>query len=141
MGDGCGGCPYHKFPYDAQPPILIDGKRDILTFTCKEDVWNIVDLLIKEINESNKKGKEFDVAQSINAQVPFFACRNILFDKNIQRDIQRYIYCKELGISPFKGHYGDHPALWIDRFFLIKSSFAKKESLMAKKMKKDNKGK
>ena len=138
MGETCGGCHYHKFPYKAQIPITteVDRTRE---FTCKEDVWDIVDLLIKEVNENNKKGKAFDVATSINAQLPFFACRNHIFDKEIQSDIERYIYCKELGISPYKGNYGEHPANWIDTFFIIKSSFARRESSQIDKIK-NNKG-
>ena len=127
MGNGCGGCPYHEFPYEAQPPILIDGKRVYQTFTCKEDVWEIVDLLIEEVYENNKKGKEFDVAQSINSQLPFFACRNIVYDKEIQRDIQRYVYCKDNNVSPYEGDYGKQPALWVEKYFIIKAAFAKKE--------------
>ncbi len=80
------------------------------------------------MHEINKKGKEFDLTKSINAQLPFFSCRNIFFDKEIQRDIQRYIYCKETNVPPYKGGYDEQPALWVDRFFLIKQAFAKKES-------------
>ena len=104
-----------------------------MTFSCKEDVWNIIDLLIKEVHETNEKGKEFDTAKSINAQLPFFACRNHLFDKEIQKDIQRYIYCKELGISPYKGSYGEQPARWVDMFFLIKNALAKREASQIEK--------
>ena len=132
MGDNCGGCPYHEFPYDAQLPIITNGIREIKTFTCKDDVWSVVELLIKEIYEVNDKGKEFDVAQSINAQLPFFTCKNIVFDKEIQRDIQRYIYCNETGVPPYKGDYNDQPALWLDRYFLIKKAFAKRESKVIK---------
>ena len=83
----------------------------------------------------NTKGKEFDVSESINAQLPFFSCRNHIFTKEIQRDIQRYVYCKELGIHPYGGSYGNQPAVWVDTFFIIKSSFAKKESLQINRMK------
>ena len=60
-----------------------------MTFTSKEDVWNVIDLLIEEVNEQNEKGKEFDVAKSIYSQLPFFCCINVVFDKEIQKDIQR----------------------------------------------------
>ena len=59
--------------------------------------------------------------------MPFFTCKNHLLDKNIQKDIARYIYCKDLGISPYKGSYGEQPANWVDSFFVIKNAFAKKE--------------
>ena len=132
MGDNCGGCPYHEFPYDAQLPIIINGVRETKTFTCENDVWHVVELLIEEIYEINDKGKEFDVAQSIKSQLPFFTCKNIVFDKEIQKDIQRYIYCNETGVPPYKGDYNDQPALWLDRYFLIKKAFAKRESKVIK---------
>ena len=132
MGDVCGGCPYHDFPYEAQIPIFVDGVMEIRTFTCKDDVWNVVELLIKEVHNNNKKGKEFDVAQSVNAQLPFFTCKNIVFDTEIQKDIQRYIYCNETGVPPYEGGYDNQPALWLDRYFIIKKAFAKKENRVIK---------
>ena len=116
-------------------PIIQDGNREVVTFTSKEDVWNVIDLLIKEINENNQKGREFDMAESINAQLPFFCCRNIIFEKEIQRDIQRYIYCKDNNVPPYAGAYGDQPALWVETYFLIKSAFAKKEKSVIDKSK------
>jgi hypothetical protein len=139
LGQVCGGCPYHQFPYKAQPPILIDGKRDFITFTCKEDVWNVIDLLIEEVHENNKKGKEFDVSQSINAQLPFFTCRNHLSDIDIQKDINRYIYCSEFNIPPYKGSYGEQPSLWSQKAFVIKNAIAKKEKNLIEKTKKEKK--
>ena len=109
------------------------------TFVCKEDVYDVVDLLIQEVKDNNlKRGSEFDIAESVNAQLPFFACRNILLDKDIQKDIKRYIYCKELGVSPYDGDYGKHPAKWVDRFFVIKNSFAKLEKKYIAKAKRKN---
>ena len=139
MGDTCGGCRFHTFPYDAQPSVLIDGKRDIKTFTRKEDVWKIVDLLIEEVYENNKKGREFDVSESINAQLPFFTCRNHLLDESIQKDISRYIYCKDFNVPPFKGSYGQQPSIWTQKTFIIKQALAKREKIAMDKAKKDNK--
>ena len=139
MGDTCGGCNFHTFPYNAQAPILINGERINKTFTCKEDVWEIIDLLIEEVHEHNKKGKEFDVAQSINAQLPFFTCKNYLLDSDIQKDISRYMYCKEFNVPPFKGTYGEQPSIWAQKTFIIKNALAKKEKTMIDKVKKDNK--
>ena len=88
----------------------------------------VVDLIIAETKEFNEsQGKEFDVARSVSAQMPFFACSNIFFDRNIQKDIQRYIYCEKFGIPPYKGSYGEQPAKWVGRAFAIKAALAKKE--------------
>jgi len=86
-----------------------------------------------------EKGTEFDITQSINAQLPFFTCRNIFIDKGIQRDIKRYVYCKDLGVSPYKGSFNEHPAIWIDKYFLIKQSFAKVEKNQIAEAKRKNK--
>ena len=104
-----------------------------------EDVWDVVDLLIKEIYENNQKGKEFDVAQSINAQLPFFTCRNIMLDNSIQRDIQRYIYCNETSVPPYSGGFDNQPALWLERYFIIKNALAKRDNTLIEKSKKKDK--
>ena len=99
----------------------------------------VVDLIIAETKEFNEsQGKEFDVARSVSAQMPFFACNNIFFDKSIQKDIQRYIYCEKFGIPPYKGSYGEQPAKWVLRAFAIKSALAKKEKRELENVKQHN---
>tara|TARA_R100000808_G_C2155003_1_gene166599 strand:- start:11388 stop:11816 length:429 start_codon:yes stop_codon:yes gene_type:complete len=127
LGGRCGGCPYHSFPYEAQIPIIIKGKRETRTFTCKEDVFDVIELLAQECYDNIESGMDVDIAQSIKTQIPFFACLNILFDKSIYKDVQRYLYCEKLKVPPFKGTYGEQPAKWVDRFFKIKAAFAKME--------------
>ena len=104
-----------------------------------EDVWEIIDLLIEEVKEINKEGNDFDITQSINAQLPFFTCMNNIIDKDIQKDIQRYVYCKDLSTSAYKGTYGEQPALWIDKYFIIKKAFSKLESKQIAKAKSEKK--
>ena len=124
----CGGCQYETYPYTAQVPVSIDGKYPTWEFRSDKDVWKVVDLLIEEVRETNEsKGTEFDITQSINAQLPFFACRHILFDKQIQKDIQRYRYCEKFGISPYEGDFGKQPCLWVDKANVIRNAFAKLE--------------
>lgn len=108
--------------------MRINGKCETRTFECSEDVWDVIDLIIEETREFNEeKGKGFDIAKSVNAQLPFFTCNNLLLNREDQKDIARYIYCKEFGIQPYKGSYGEQPASWVDRAFVIKSALAKKE--------------
>ena len=140
MGGSCGGCPYHNFPYEADVPILINGKRIKKVFACKDDVWKIVDLLIEEVHINNQGGNEFDISQSINAQLPFFTCKNIVIDKEIQRDIKRYVYCKDLGVSPYSGNFGEQPSRWVNKYFIIKKAFAKLEKDTINKAKANTKG-
>lgn len=109
-------------------PIIIDGKRETRLFESKKDVWDVIDLLIEEAKEFNEKqGKDFDLCQSILSQLPFFACPNVLMDKNIHKDIERYIYCEKFGLPPYKGSYGDQPYRWVNRSFAIKVALAKRE--------------
>ena len=109
-------------------PIVIDGKRETRLFESKKDVWDVIDLLIEEAKEFNEKqGKDFDLCQSILSQLPFFACPNVLMDKDIHKDIERYIYCEKFGLPPYKGSYGDQPYRWVNRSFAIKVALAKRE--------------
>ena len=86
-----------------------------------------------------REGTEFDITQSINAQLPFFSCMNIFIDNSIQKDIKRYVYCKDLGVSPYKGSFDEHPAIWVDKYFLIKKAFAKMEKTQIAEVKRKNK--
>ena len=59
--------------------------------------------------------------------MPFFCCPNVIHDREMQRDIERYIYCEQFGISPYPGSYGEQPAKWVDRVFIIKNTLAKRQ--------------
>jgi len=129
LNQGCGGCQYESYPYKAQLPVMIDGKRPIWEFKSDKDVWKAIDLIIEETKQFNEKSnKEFDIGDSVYSQLPFFGCKNILFNKNIQKDIERYIYCEKFNIAPFNGSYGEQPFLWVETSFLIRKYMAKLES-------------
>ena len=98
------------------------------TFTSDEDVWNVIDLLIEETKEANREGKNFNIAESVMAQLPFFACNNLILNKDAQKDISRYIYSKDFGISPYKGSYGEQPQRWIEKSFTIKNLIERQKS-------------
>ena len=138
LGEPCGGCQYESYPYKAQLTIRVDGKQPKKEVTCDKDVWDVIELLIEEVNDVNQeKGKEFDVLSSINSQLPFFGCRNIFFDRIIQKDIQRYLYCEKFGTSPYEGDYGQQPCLWVDKANIIRNTFAKLEKTNIDKAKKN----
>ncbi len=119
-------------------PICIDGKYEIRIFKCAEDVWEVIDLLINEAKEYNEKGKAFDIGKSVNAQLPFFCCRNIIQSKELQKDVERYIYSEQFGIPPYNGSYGEQPAKWVDKAFIIKNTLAKKQKDQIDVTRKDN---
>ena len=108
-------------------PVKVDGKYETKTFSKKEDIFEVIDLLIKETKEINAKGKEFDLALSVKSQLPFFCCINKVLDSEMQKDIKRYIYCQTFKVPPFEGGYGNQPADWVDKSFIIKNAFAKLE--------------
>ena len=119
---------YHTYPYKARIPILIDGKYETRIFTSKKDIDSVIKLLINEVREINKEGKDFNIAESIVKQLPFFACINTLLDKQSQKDISRYVYSESFGISPYRGSYGEQPAKWVEKSFLIKSIIERKKT-------------
>ena len=136
LNDGCGGCSYESYPYKAQLPVKIDGKYETWEFKSDDDVFKVIDLIIEEVKEFNEtSGKSFDVSESVVSQMPFFACRNILFDKDIQKDVQRYLYCEKFNVPPYEGGYGSQPYLWVEKAFLIRKYLAKLESREIKKAK------
>ena len=136
LNDGCGGCTYESYPYKAQLPVKIDGKRETWEFKSDDDVFKVIDLIIEETKEFNETGgKSFDISESVISQMPFFACRNILFDKDIQKDVQRYLYCEKFNVPPYEGGYNNQPCLWVEKAFLIRKYLAKLESREIKKAK------
>ena len=135
MDNWCEGCDFHEFPYKAEVPILIDGKRERKIFRCEEDVQDVIKLLIEETREINSKGKSFDVGLSVSKQLPFFSCMNILYDKDAQKYVEKYIYCQNFNIAPYDGDFADQPKKWVDRAFIIKKALAKREESMINKQK------
>ena len=136
LNDGCGGCTYESYPYKAQLPVKIDGKYETWEFKSDDDVFKVIDLIIEEVKEFNETGgKSFDISESVVSQMPFFACRNVLFDKDIQKDVQRYLYCEKFNVPPYEGGYNNQPCLWVEKAFLIRKYLAKLESREIKKAK------
>jgi hypothetical protein len=115
----CEGCRFHTYPYEAQIPILIDGKYETRHFISNDDVWLVIDLLTKETEQTNTEGRSFNIAESVMAQLPFFACTNMMLDRESQKDISRYMYSKQFKISPYSGSYGEQPKKWVEKSFML----------------------
>lgn len=119
---------------------MINGERETRTFKSKEDVWDVVDILVQETQDFNDaEGKDFDISTSVMNQIPFFACPNIFFDPSIHKDIERFIYCEKFGIPPYSGSFGEQPHKWVARSFAIRKALAKKEKVTMNAMKKGQK--
>ena len=110
---------YHEYPYEAQIPILIEGKYKTRTFTSSDEVWDVIRLLIDETKQHIKEGSNLHIAKSVMAQLPFFACTNIMLDENAQKDISRFMYARQFKISPHKGSYGEQPKKWVEKSFML----------------------
>ena len=93
-----------------------------------DDVWAVANLIIEETTQiSQEQGKSFDVAESLVAQIPFFACPSKFMDISLHTDIERYTYCEKFNIPPYEGSYDNQPAKWVRRAFAIRKALAKKE--------------
>ena len=138
MSDGCGGCQYCEFPYEAQIPVNTGNGYEIREFKSQNDVWAVIDLITQETKRFNEeKGKEFDVAKSIASQIPFFGCFNHIRDDKYLKLLNKYLYCTETGTPAHNGCYGEQPARWVQYFFIIKNAMAKKMNNVKEKAKKD----
>ena len=139
MSDGCGGCLYCDFPYEAQLPVKTDKGYETRLFESIDDIWDVIDLIIKETRELNETtGKGFDVNKNIITQIPFFACFNHLIDPSYSKLIEQYLYCTETGTPAYPGSYGEQPVKWVKLFFIIKNAIAKKQAMIQEKEKKKN---
>tara|TARA_A100001515_G_scaffold134619_2_gene124876 strand:- start:767 stop:1153 length:387 start_codon:yes stop_codon:yes gene_type:complete len=127
---------YHKYPYEAQIPILIDGKYETRTFTSDSDVWDVIELLISETKEEMEKGRSLNVAGSVMVQLPFFSCKNIIYNEESQKDISRFMYSRQFNISPYKGSYGEQPKKWIEKSFLLSNLIEREKAKALKNGKK-----
>ena len=73
-----------------------EGEADLSKNTQKEDLALIYSLMKMldpssplregETKQMNSKGNEFDVAKSVNSQLPFFACSNRILKNQHQKD-------------------------------------------------------
>ena len=110
---------HHEYTYKAQIPILIEGKYETRTFTSSDEVWDVIRFLIDETKQHIKEGSNLHIAESVMAQLPFFACSNVVLNKNAQKDISRFMYARQFKISPYKGSYGEQPKKWVEKSFIL----------------------
>jgi hypothetical protein len=140
LSDGCGGCRYCDFPYEAQLPVKTENGYEKRTFKSVEDIWAVIDLIAQETKELNKQaGNNFDVSKSISSQIPFFACVNKVRDDKYLKLLNKYVYCTETNTPAYSGSYGDQSSRWVQYFFIIKNALAKKEQEMHEKVKREAK--
>tara|TARA_X000000950_G_scaffold26460_1_gene28525 strand:+ start:628 stop:1041 length:414 start_codon:yes stop_codon:yes gene_type:complete len=133
IDDWCEGCKYSTFPYKAKLPLKKN--NNIHTFASVDDIWYVIKLLKEELEEHNTTSKKkFSLHETVISHLPFFACQNQILDKEHQSDIQRYLYCKKMGVSPYPGSYGNHPKRWIVKCNVIEKMLNYIESKEYRKM-------
>jgi len=123
---------YHTYPYKTQIPVLIEGKYETRTFTSKDDVWEVIDLIIAETKEENEKGSSFNIASSVMAQLPFFACSNVIMDQKAQQDISRFMYVRNFNVPAYNGSYGEQPKKWVEKSFLLNNLIERQKAKVMK---------
>tara|TARA_Y100000401_G_C8324565_1_gene227374 strand:- start:312 stop:530 length:219 start_codon:yes stop_codon:yes gene_type:complete len=58
----------------------------------------------------------------VSTQLPFFTCINNFRSNRYDKEVNKYFYCKEFGVPPFKGVYEDTPVKWITITTIIKQA-------------------
>ena len=113
---------FKDFPYTTHGIISgEDGTKSEETFTNTEDVLNYALRLKKESENFHKeKATAYKVALDVFEQLGFFTFIGHLVDSDSQKDIKRYLYTTETKTPPYKGDFGDQPAIWVDKYFMIK---------------------
>lgn len=114
------------------------GKREKIKFKEMKDVWDYIFLLKEESDEKMKKGSEFKTLTNIYEQLPFFCCVNKLLDIEYQHDIYRYTYCKETNTPPYAGAYDEIPALWLNKYSIIKTALMIRENQLRERARNAN---
>ena len=119
----CGGkdCSYHTYPYEIKN-ILNDNELKMINFKNDDDVWDYIALLCEESKEHRRNGSSFSILKDIWEQLPFFTCVNTIINEKDQKDIAKYIYCKDTNTPPHKGSFGDTPHIWIQKYYIIKQA-------------------
>lgn len=134
------GCRLHEFPYTVKSIILDkDKKYPKVTFNNVDDVWKYYAMLEEDLKR-NSQGNG-DIAEDMYHSLPFFACKNVFIDPKMQKMIDMFIYCKETGIAPYKGSYGDQPKTWTDYYFIIYNAMQTRNKIKQKQYDKEQKKK
>ena len=112
---------------------------EIIKFNNKDDVLDYIQLLKKESEEHRGKGNNFSTLNNVYEQLPFFCCNNNILDSYCQKDISRYIYSIDTNTQPYRGSYGEIPATWVSKYYIIKQALELRANKLREKAKNGNK--
>ena len=133
MSSVCEGCNYHDFPYKATLPIKSSGGYPIQQFNSLEDVKAMIPSLVNEAIEYGCP----DVNYAVYNQLGSFSCTSLFLDAQSQKDIKKYLFCKDFNIPPSSGSYEEQQNKTIQKFTIIKSAISKLEEMQQKKMERE----
>ena len=107
----------------------------MVAYNSEDDVWEMIRDLYAESKDINSDDS-FDPILDVFYQVSYFCCPNIILDNEIQKDIQRYIYCEDTKTPPYPGNYGDVPVKWMNIHFILRNAVAISQNEERKKYQK-----
>tara|TARA_Y100001963_G_scaffold98545_1_gene135569 strand:+ start:30689 stop:31096 length:408 start_codon:yes stop_codon:yes gene_type:complete len=115
-------CRFHNpvYPYKVKN-ICNDLKGKKVEFSNSDDIWDYILLLYSESEERTKNGSSFLPVTDVWDQLPFFVCKNFIYNEKDQTDIKKFLYCSESKTPPYKS-LQDTPNLWVDKYFIIKQT-------------------
>ena len=128
-------CNFEVFPYTVRSTIKNPktNKLDTIEFKNMDDIWAYIGVLWQEAYNHTKSVK--GAFKSVYMQLPFFCCINKFIDESMQKDIERYIYCEDTKTPAFPGSFGQIPAIWMEKHFIIKQSLAILQEIKTDKLK------
>ncbi len=94
----------------------------MVTISNDDELWDYIWKLKEESEFVSKSGNSLNILNNIYEQLPFFVCNNKILDRDCQKDIAKYAYCKDTNTPPYSGSYQDTPSLWINKYYNIKSA-------------------
>ena len=121
LEQSCGGCKFCEMPYEFTS-IIEEDNGLIIEIKDEKTLWSYISRLKKEANELSKNGSDQNIIYNVFEQLPFFCCTNNLVDEDAQYNIKKYIYCDKTKIPAYPGNFGDQPARWIERYFIIENA-------------------
>jgi len=133
----CEGCNYHNFPYEARLPISSSKGYPIQKFNSLDDVKSYIPSLVNEAVEYGCP----DVNYAVYNQLGTFSCTSLFLNNYSQKDIGKYLFCKDFNIPPSDGSYESQPYKTLQKFNIIKSAIGKLEEMQHRKMQKERAGK
>ena len=126
IDSSCEGCNYHEYPYEFEN-ILIRKDNPVIVINNDDDLWDYIWKLKEESESISRTGNMLDILNNIYEQLPFFVCNNKILDKQCQKDISKYAYCKDTNTPPYSGSYQETPSMWIEKYYKIKSAMILRE--------------